>query len=136
MSSDPHNTPRRCVCVHGHFYQPPRENVWLETIEVQESAHPYHDWNERITVECYAPNASSRILDEQDRIAVLRQPMRRCVVEVLANGHRVREPGARRDGRVEIEPGRRQPRLVQEGRERAGRGSRVPALVPLEAPLG
>jgi alpha-amylase/alpha-mannosidase (GH57 family) len=54
----------RFVCIHGHFYQPPRENPWLETIEVQESAYPFHDWNERITAECYAPNASARILDE------------------------------------------------------------------------
>lgn len=53
------------ICIHGHFYQPPRENAWLEVIEVQDSAHPYHDWNERITAECYAPNAASRILDEQ-----------------------------------------------------------------------
>lgn len=52
------------VCIHGHFYQPPRENAWLEVIEVQDSAHPYHDWNERITAECYEPNGTSRILDE------------------------------------------------------------------------
>lgn len=51
------------VCIHGHFYQPPRENAWLEVIEVQDSAHPYHDWNERISAECYAPNTASRILD-------------------------------------------------------------------------
>jgi alpha-amylase/alpha-mannosidase (GH57 family) len=53
----------RYICVHGHFYQPPRENPWLEAIELQDSAHPYHDWNERITAECYATNATSRILD-------------------------------------------------------------------------
>jgi alpha-amylase/alpha-mannosidase (GH57 family) len=58
----------RYVCVHGHFYQPPRENAWLEAIEAQDSAHPYHDWNERITAECYEPNTVSRILDGQDRI--------------------------------------------------------------------
>lgn len=58
----------RCICIHGHFYQPPRENPWLEAVETQDSAHPYHDWNERITVECYEPNASSRILDARDRI--------------------------------------------------------------------
>jgi alpha-amylase/alpha-mannosidase (GH57 family) len=53
----------RYLCVHGHFYQPPRENPWLEAIELQDSAYPYHDWNERITAECYAPNGCSRILD-------------------------------------------------------------------------
>jgi len=58
----------RFICVHGHFYQPPRENAWLEEIEVQDSAAPYHDWNERILAECYAPNAASRILDTKDRI--------------------------------------------------------------------
>lgn len=55
----------RFVCIHGHFYQPPRENAWLEAIEVQPSAHPYHDWNERVTAECYAPNAASQILDSE-----------------------------------------------------------------------
>jgi alpha-amylase/alpha-mannosidase (GH57 family) len=52
------------ICIHGHFYQPPRENAWLEVIEVQDSAHPYHDWNERISAECYGPNGASRILNE------------------------------------------------------------------------
>jgi len=61
----------RFVCVHGHFYQPPRENPWLEAIELQDSAYPYHDWNDRITAECYAPNATSRILDETGRIVRL-----------------------------------------------------------------
>lgn len=55
----------RYVCIHGHFYQPPRENPWLEAIELQDSAYPFHDWNERITDECYRPNAASRILDEE-----------------------------------------------------------------------
>jgi alpha-amylase/alpha-mannosidase (GH57 family) len=59
----------RFICIHGHFYQPPRENPWLEAVETQDSAHPYHDWNERVTAECYGPNASSRILDARDRIA-------------------------------------------------------------------
>ncbi len=59
----------RYVCIHAHCYQPPRENPWLEAIEVQDSAYPYHDWNERITAECYAPNAASRILDGERRIA-------------------------------------------------------------------
>jgi len=58
----------RFLCVHAHFYQPPRENPWLEAVEVQDSAYPYHDWNERITAECYAPNAACRILDGKGRI--------------------------------------------------------------------
>ena len=58
----------RYACIHGHFYQPPRENPWLEAIELQDSAYPYHDWNERISSECYAPNAASRILDGHGRI--------------------------------------------------------------------
>jgi alpha-amylase/alpha-mannosidase (GH57 family) len=58
----------RYICVHGHFYQPPRENPWLEAIEEQDSAFPYHDWNERVTSECYAPNSASRILDGEKRI--------------------------------------------------------------------
>ena len=56
------------ICIHGHFYQPPRENPWLEEVEFEESAHPYHDWNDRITAECYAPNSVSRIMDPQWRI--------------------------------------------------------------------
>jgi alpha-amylase/alpha-mannosidase (GH57 family) len=52
----------RYICIHGHFYQPPRENAWLEFVELQDSAYPFHDWNERITAECYAPNGMSRIL--------------------------------------------------------------------------
>jgi alpha-amylase/alpha-mannosidase (GH57 family) len=59
----------RYLCIHGHFYQPPRENPWLEAVEMQDSAFPYHDWNERITAECYAPNGASRILNGEGRIA-------------------------------------------------------------------
>ncbi|MEW6116429.1 MAG: DUF3536 domain-containing protein [Nitrospirota bacterium] len=58
----------RYVCIHGHFYQPPRENPWLEEVEVQDSAYPYHDWNERITAECYLPNAASRLLGPGGKI--------------------------------------------------------------------
>ena len=60
--------PTKYICIHGHFYQPPRENAWLEVIEFQESAAPFHDWNERINFECYAPNAASRILDDEGHI--------------------------------------------------------------------
>ncbi|MEM0999451.1 MAG: DUF3536 domain-containing protein [Bacteroidota bacterium] len=56
------------ITLHGHFYQPPRENAWLEEIEIQESARPFHDWNARITEECYGPNAVSRILNDEGRI--------------------------------------------------------------------
>ncbi|HVT45922.1 MAG TPA: DUF3536 domain-containing protein [Thermoanaerobaculia bacterium] len=56
------------ICIHCHFYQPARENPWLETVELQDSAHPYHDWNERITAESYAPNGAARILDDRGRI--------------------------------------------------------------------
>ncbi len=56
------------VTIHGHFYQPPRENPWFETIETEESAHPFHDWNERITFECYRPNAHARIIDDKGKI--------------------------------------------------------------------
>jgi len=59
---------KKYICIHGHFYQPPRENAWLEEIEVQPSAYPYHDWNERITEECYAPNTHSRILNGGEKI--------------------------------------------------------------------
>ena len=65
----------RYLCIHGHFYQPPRENPWLEAIELQDSAYPYHDWNERITAECYAPNAATRILDGEGRILQDRQQL-------------------------------------------------------------
>ncbi|MGA9099068.1 MAG: DUF3536 domain-containing protein [Methanotrichaceae archaeon] len=58
----------RYICIHGHFYQPPRENPWLDEIELQESAYPYHDWNERITAQCYAPNTASRILSPEMKI--------------------------------------------------------------------
>lgn len=56
------------VVIHGHFYQPPRENPWIEAIEREESAFPFHDWNERISSECYWPNAYARILDGKGKI--------------------------------------------------------------------
>lgn len=60
--------PTKWVCIHGHFYQPPRENPWLEAVEPQPSAHPYRDWNHRITAECYRPNAAARIVDGAGQI--------------------------------------------------------------------
>ncbi len=59
---------KRFVCIHGHFYQPPRENPWLETVETQDSAAPYHDWNERVCAECYATNGAARIVNDKNRI--------------------------------------------------------------------
>ena len=63
---------KKYICVHGHFYQPPRENAWLEVVEQQEGARPFHDWNERINFECYAPNAAARILDKERWIVKIR----------------------------------------------------------------
>jgi len=68
----------RFICIHGHFYQPPRENPWLEAIEIQDSAYPYHDWNERVCAECYAPNSASRILDGED-----------CIMDIVSNYDRI-----------------------------------------------
>ncbi len=59
---------KRYICIHGHFYQPPRENAWLEEVELQESATPYHDWNDRINAECYGANAFARLLGEDGTI--------------------------------------------------------------------
>ena len=56
------------LTIHGHFYQPPRENPWLEAIERQDSAAPFKDWNERINVECYDPNSVSKIVDDKNQV--------------------------------------------------------------------
>jgi alpha-amylase/alpha-mannosidase (GH57 family) len=61
----------RYICIHGHFYQPPRENPWLETVETQDSAAPYHDWNERICAECYAANGAARIVNGRNQIIAI-----------------------------------------------------------------
>lgn len=62
------STTEKFLTIHGHFYQPPRENPWLEAIELQDSALPFHDWNERICKECYNPNSVSRIVDNKNQI--------------------------------------------------------------------
>ena len=59
------------LVIHGHFYQPPRENPWTQAIPRQESAQPDHDWNERILKECYNPNTRSRVLDVRGHIAAI-----------------------------------------------------------------
>jgi alpha-amylase/alpha-mannosidase (GH57 family) len=66
--ADPPKKKEAYIAIHGHFYQPPRENPWLEIIETEESAHPFHDWNERIAFECYRPNAYARTLDGKGKI--------------------------------------------------------------------
>lgn len=58
----------RSIVIHGHFYQPPRENPWLDAVEVQDSAAPFHDWNARVTAECYAPNTAARRVTDDNRI--------------------------------------------------------------------
>ena len=55
------------LCIHGHFYQPPRTNPWTGVIEEQKFAHPHHDWNERIAFECYTPNTHTQILNNQNQ---------------------------------------------------------------------
>ncbi|HTP26221.1 MAG TPA: DUF3536 domain-containing protein [Anaeromyxobacteraceae bacterium] len=59
---------QRLLCLHGHFYQPPRENPWIEEIEIQDTADPFHDWNERVAAECYGPNGAARLKNANDRI--------------------------------------------------------------------
>ena len=61
----------RYACIHGHFYQPPRENPWLDAVEVEDSAAPHHDWNERIAAECYAANAAARLQTSEGRLTAI-----------------------------------------------------------------
>ncbi len=60
------------LVIHGHFYQPPREDPWVGWTPYQKSAEPFHDWNERITHECYEPNSCSRIINERGTIVDIR----------------------------------------------------------------
>jgi hypothetical protein len=59
----------RSVVLHGHFYQPPRENPWLGYVETEASAAPHHDWNRRVEQECYRAVTAARIPDAAGRIA-------------------------------------------------------------------
>jgi len=68
MSPQAKGKPTGYVVIHGHFYQPPRENPWIEKIEEEVSARPFHDWNVRIATECYTPNSCARIYDGDHRI--------------------------------------------------------------------
>jgi alpha-amylase/alpha-mannosidase (GH57 family) len=65
------------LCIHGHFYQPPRENPWLEAVERQESASPFHNWNDRITMESYGPNTAARISTWDGKILDIRNNFKR-----------------------------------------------------------
>ena len=56
------------LVVHGHFYQPPRENPWTEVVAREPSAAPYHDWNARILAESYRPNGVARVFDDGGRV--------------------------------------------------------------------
>ena len=56
------------LVIHGHFYQPPRENPWTGAVERDPQVRPFHDWNERIYHECYRVNAFARIFDAYGRI--------------------------------------------------------------------
>jgi alpha-amylase/alpha-mannosidase (GH57 family) len=69
MTGNEINGTGKYIVIHGHFYQPPRENPWINCIEVQPSAAPSHNWNERIYDQCYRPNAYSRLLDKNFMIS-------------------------------------------------------------------
>lgn len=56
------------LIIHGHFYQPPRENPFLDVVEAEASAAPFHDWNQRIERECYRAVAAARLTSEDGRI--------------------------------------------------------------------
>ena len=141
--------PPRYICIHGHFYQPPRENPWLDVVEVQDSAAPYHDWNERITRECYAPNTRSRLLDVQGRIINLSNNyawmsfnfgptllswMERSAPEVLERIVEADRISRRAPGRPRQRPGAGlQPRHHAPGRARTTSGRRCSGASPTSA---
>ncbi len=59
----------RYICIHGHFYQPVREDPWTGRVPLAPGAYPYHDWNEKITAECYGANAWSQLRDPHGRVS-------------------------------------------------------------------
>lgn len=59
------------LIIHGHFYQPPRENPWTGEVDQERGAEPYHDWNERIHAECYAANAFARIIGTDGTVSII-----------------------------------------------------------------
>ncbi|HEY0714554.1 MAG TPA: glycoside hydrolase, partial [Polyangia bacterium] len=67
----PPEAPPIALVVHGHFYQPPRENPWTDRITREPSAAPYHDWNARISAECYRANAFARLYGQSETIEAL-----------------------------------------------------------------
>src|SRR5687767_155056 len=58
----------RSVVVHGHFYQPPRENPWTGVVDPEPTAAPFHDWNQRIETESYGPVGNARVLDSDGNV--------------------------------------------------------------------
>ena len=66
----------RSVVIHGHFYQPPREDPWLEAVEGQASASPYHDWNARVEAECYRTVVAARVPGADGRIKEILNTLR------------------------------------------------------------
>ena len=58
----------KALIIHGHFYQPPRENPWTGVVDPEPSAHPFHDWNERIHAECYLPNSAVRTVQREAQV--------------------------------------------------------------------
>jgi hypothetical protein len=56
------------LVVHGHFYQPPRENPWTDEVPREPSAAPFPNWNARIHAECYRANAYARIYESKNVI--------------------------------------------------------------------
>jgi hypothetical protein len=116
-----HRLADRYVCVHGHFYQPPRENPWLEVVEQQDSAYPFHDWNERITAECYGPNTAARILDERRPHHPAGQQLRPHQLQRRSDPARVDETARAPRYAASSRPTAQQPRALR--RPRLGDGA-------------